>query len=113
MSRARFAFCSLLVAALLTHCSSSSTARVRIQNNTADKANISLKDQTGYTTNVNDVISGSTTPYQDINPGPYTITGVVQNEANPVAIAFTFLDGIDYTVKVAVGTPPVLSVLQP
>jgi hypothetical protein len=113
MLRTRFAFGSLLVAALLTYCSSNSTARVRVQNATVDKANISLKDQAGNTTNINDVSGGTTSAYQEVDVGPYTITGVVQNETNPVAINSTFLEGKDYTVKVAVGTPPVLSVLTP
>ncbi len=113
MSRIRFVFGSLLVAALLTYCSSSSTARVRIQNNTVDKANISLKDQAGNTTNINDVTGGTTSAYQEVDVGPYTITGEVQNETNPVAISSSFLEGKDYTVRVAVGTPPVLTVVIP
>ncbi len=106
---------TILGALLLAHCSSSNSApAIRVSDQRVDKANISWKDQAGNTTNITGVLPGTTTAYQSAPPGPYTVTGSVQNEANPAPVTFTAYTGGQYTVVVVdTGATPSLRIDTP
>ena len=109
----RFAL-TFLGAFLLTQCSSSNSAPdIRVSDQRVDKANISWKDATGNTTNITGVLPGTTTAYQSVHTGSYTVTGSVQNEPNPAPVTFTAYNGGQYTVVVVdTGATPSLRVVQ-
>ncbi|HEX9155972.1 MAG TPA: hypothetical protein VF819_10435, partial [Nitrospira sp.] len=78
-----------------------------------DKANISWKDAAGNTTNITGVLPGTMTAFQSVQKGPYTVTGTVQNEANPAPATFTAYTGGQYTVVVVdTGATPSLRITQ-
>ena len=103
----------ILGALMLSHCSSNSAPAIRVTNLRVDKASIQWKDAAGNTTNINDVAPGTTTAYQSVQTGPYTVSGTVQNEANPAPVTFSAYTGGQYTVVVVdTGVTPSLRVAQ-
>ena len=97
----------------LLHCSSSSShAQVRVHNLRATKANVQLKDASANTTNINDVEGAATSAYIEVAPGPYTVTAVIQNETVSPTATFTAVADESYTVTVATGVTPTITVIH-
>ena len=100
---------SLLLLAALLACSSSAPT-VQVRNERATKANVQFKDASANTTNINDVAGGSTTAYQEVSAGAYTVTAVIQNEGVSPTTTFTAMADGSYTVVILAGATPTLRV---
>jgi len=104
---------AVLALALAIGCSSNSRPTIRVRNDRATKANLQFKDAAANTTNINDVAGGSTSAYMDLEPGPYTVTAVIQNESVSPTTTFTAQKDTRYTVVVVIGSTPTLRVDSP
>ncbi len=83
---------------------------VRVANQRGTKANVQFKQANGNTININDMLAGTTSSFQDIAEGAVVVTAVIQTEA--VAPVTTFNSSMDnnYTIVILAGDPPVLRV---
>ena len=102
-----------LALTLVIGCSSNSRPTGRVRNDRATKVNVQFKDAVANTTNINDVLGGSTSAYVDLEPGPYTVTAVIQNESVSPTITFTAQTNRTYTLVVVAGATPTLRVDTP
>ena len=104
---------AVLALAVLVNCSSNSRPTVRVRNDRGTKANVQFKNASGSTTNINDVSGGSVSTYMDVDPGPYTVTAVIQNESVSPTVTFTALEDATFTLVVITGATPTLRVDTP
>jgi hypothetical protein len=89
-------FLILLTFAALFGCGEDELPSIRAKNETADEVNISFKQSTDPTTNINEVQLGATSAFREIKEGPILVTGLPDKDG----LTFTAETGSDYTVVV-------------
>ena len=105
---------TLLIAVIvtLTSCADKPPS-VRVQNLRDNKANVQIKQSNGNTINHNDVQTGQTTNYQDVNPGVMTVTAELPSEqVDPDEARFVATDNNNYTIVILRGDPPTIRIDQ-
>lgn len=99
---------ALMLMVFLTGCSEEAPS-IRVYNERPTKANVQIKTA-GNTININEVILGQTTNFQNIAEGNSEITAVIQNEAVSPTITFKAVNDYNYTIVVVNSVPPTLKV---
>ncbi len=99
----------LVLFAGLIGCSSDPPS-VRVRNERANKANVQYKQANGNTVNINDVVGGQVTGFQDIVTGRTDVTAGIQNEDVSPTTIFQAEEDNNYTIVVVNSTPPTLRV---
>ena len=100
----------LMVLVLITVACSSEPPSIRVSNQRSTKANVQIKLENQNTININDVVNGATTSYQEISEGAVLVTAVIQNEVVTPVIAFNAHRDKNHTVVVLNSTPPALRI---
>lgn len=77
-------------------CGEDELPRIRVTNETDEEVNISFKQGTDPTRNINGVQPGATSAFREIKEGATLVTGLPDKDS----IAFTAERGSDYTVVV-------------
>lgn len=82
---------------------------VRVRNDFSKKVNTQFK-WSGNTFNINDVMPGTASGFQDISEGEHTANATIQGESTTPTAAFSAKNDNNYTIVITNTTPPAMRV---
>jgi hypothetical protein len=98
----------------LTGSKSAFAPKFRVQNARATEASLQVKTSGGNTININNVMPGTTSLYQEVTSGRVDVTVMIKGESNnPYSGSFFAVGNQTFTVTIANTMPPTVTVVSP